>query len=125
MYLKLHSHCACELYYYGRVVVGRAGLRCGGYFVGTVIGFPLMRNPRAFDRSVITLAGLGGLISPEHRGSAFGLFDTVFGISWFLGCTIMGVLYGRSLLALVLFSVAAQVAAAPLLLFANQSPERT
>jgi len=33
---------ACEFYQYGRVVVGRAGLRCGGYFVGTVIGFPLV-----------------------------------------------------------------------------------
>src|SRR5215472_7857939 len=52
VYLKLHSHCACEFYQYGRVVVGRAGLGCGGYFVGTVIGLPLVRNPRALDRSV-------------------------------------------------------------------------
>jgi hypothetical protein len=26
VYLKLHSHRACEFYQYGRVVVGRAGL---------------------------------------------------------------------------------------------------
>ena len=47
VYLKLHSHCACEFYQSGRVMVGRAGLRCGGYFVGTVIRFPLVRNPMA------------------------------------------------------------------------------
>jgi MFS family permease len=70
-------------------------------------------------------AFLGGLVSSEHRGSAYGLFDTVFGAFWFAGSAVLGVLYGYSLLALVIFSVAAQLAATPLLLFANQSPERT
>ena len=34
--------------------MGRAGLGCGGYFVGTVIRFPIVRNRRALDRSAIT-----------------------------------------------------------------------
>lgn len=54
VYLKLYSHCACWLYQYGRVVVERARLRCAGYFVRTAVGYPIVRNPPAPDRSVIT-----------------------------------------------------------------------
>jgi MFS family permease len=60
-------------------------------------------------------AVLAGVVPAEKRGTAFGIFDTGFGLAWFAGSAIMGVLYDRSVLALVLFSVAMQLLALPFL----------
>jgi len=66
-------------------------------------------------------AMLTGVIPAEKRSTAFGLFDTGYGIAWFLGSATMGLLYEKSILALVLFSVVLQLAALPLLFIANKS----
>src|SRR6266702_3658856 len=66
-------------------------------------------------------AMLADVIPPEKRSTAFGLFDTGYGIAWFLGSAAMGLLYDKSILALVLFSVVLQLAALPLLFVANKS----
>ncbi len=43
---------------------------------------------------------------PEHqRARAFGLFSALYGIAWFAGSAAMGLLYDRSLIALVTLSV--------------------
>jgi predicted MFS family arabinose efflux permease len=65
-------------------------------------------------------AMLTGVIPPQKRSTAFGLFDTWYGIAWFLGSAVMGLLYDKSILALVLFSVILQVAAIPVLFVANK-----
>jgi len=50
-----------------------------------------------------------------RRGSAFGTYNAVFGASWFLGSLTMGVLYDLSIVALMFFSMALQLAAIPVL----------
>ena len=65
-------------------------------------------------------AMLTDVIPPEKRSTAFGLFDTGYGIAWFLGSAIMGLLYDKSILAVALFSVILQVAATPILIIANK-----
>ncbi|HXY11337.1 MAG TPA: MFS transporter [Terriglobales bacterium] len=60
-------------------------------------------------------AVLSAVVPSQRRSTAFGVFDTGFGISWFAGSAIMGLLYDRSLAALVAFSVAAQILALPCL----------
>jgi len=65
-------------------------------------------------------AMLTHVIPPQKRGTAFGLFDTGYGIAWFLGSATMGLLYGKSVLAVVLVSVVLQLAALPILFFANK-----
>jgi len=64
---------------------------------------------------------LTNVIPAEKRSTAFGLFDTGYGIAWFLGSAAMGLLYEKSILALVLFSVVLQLAPLPLLFIANKS----
>jgi predicted MFS family arabinose efflux permease len=66
-------------------------------------------------------AMLTGVIPPPKRSTAFGLFDTGYGIAWFLGSAAMGLLYERSILAVVLFSVILQLAAVPVLFIANKN----
>jgi predicted MFS family arabinose efflux permease len=53
------------------------------------------------------------------------VFDTGFGIFWFLGSALMGMLYDRSIPALVAFSMAAQLAALPLLIAVASRARRT
>jgi predicted MFS family arabinose efflux permease len=64
-------------------------------------------------------AMLTGVVPPQKRSTAFGLFDTGYGIAWFLGSATMGLLYDKSIPALVLFSVILQLAAVPILFIAN------
>lgn len=57
-------------------------------------------------------SGIAQVVSMNKRGSAFGTFNGVFGIMWFLGSFALGALYSHSLYALVGLGVAAQLAAA-------------
>jgi predicted MFS family arabinose efflux permease len=65
-------------------------------------------------------AMLTGVIPPQKRSTAFGLFDTGYGIAWFLGSAAMGLLYHKSILAVALFSAVLQLAALPILFVANR-----
>ncbi len=55
------------------------------------------------------------------RGTAFGTFNMSFGIFWFFGSALMGVLYDYSIVAMVIFSVAIQFASIPLLYIVSRS----
>ena len=57
-------------------------------------------------------SGIAQVVSMNKRGGAFGAFNGVYGVAWFLGSAAMGLLYDHSLVALVLFGVLAQLAAA-------------
>ncbi len=61
------------------------------------------------------------VVSMSKRGTAFGAFNGVYGIAWFLGSAAMGLLYHHSLAALVLLGVAAQAASA-VIFFLLQRP---
>jgi MFS family permease len=54
-------------------------------------------------------AAIATLVPRERRARAYGIFFGVFGLTWWVGSTLMGWLYERSLPGLVLFSVAAQL----------------
>jgi len=62
---------------------------------------------------------LSRVIPREKRSTAFGIFDTVFGIAWFAGSAAMGLLYDQSVLAVVIFSVSLQLAALPFFIIAR------
>lgn len=55
------------------------------------------------------------MVPKNKRASAYGIFNTGFGIFWFLGSFLMGVLYDISIPALVVFSIVIQLSAVPLL----------
>ena len=57
-------------------------------------------------------SGISQVVSMNKRGTAFGAFNAAYGILWFVGSVTMGVLYDYSLVALVVFGIAAQLAAA-------------
>jgi hypothetical protein len=62
-------------------------------------------------------AGISQVVSMNKRGTAFGAFNALYGIMWFVGSLVMGKLYdGRLLVALVVFGMVAQLVAAGMFL---------
>jgi MFS family permease len=72
----------------------------------------------------IMKAAVAGMVPMDKRGSAFGIFNAGYGLSWFFGSALMGILYDRSLGALVIFSVVIQLAAIPILLIVASRSDR-
>lgn len=63
----------------------------------------------------IMRAVVANLVQKNKRGTAYGIMNIWFGISWFLGSALMGFLYDVSLVSLIVFSVGIQLAAIPIL----------
>lgn len=57
-------------------------------------------------------SGIAQVVSMNKRGTAFGIFNGVYGVMWFIGSAAMGLLYEKSVIALVVFGVVAQIIAA-------------
>jgi predicted MFS family arabinose efflux permease len=60
------------------------------------------------------------LVPPNKRSTAFGFFDTAFGVAWFAGSWVMGILYDRSIMAVVIVSAGLQLLSLPIWLLAGQ-----
>lgn len=56
-------------------------------------------------------AGVAKIVTEHVRARAFGVFSAIYGVAWFLGSTIEGVLYDTSLLSLVILASGAEIAA--------------
>lgn len=83
----------------------------GWIFVGGAVCWGLgMGAQESIFKAVIAK-----LVPKEGRARAYGSFFALFGLAWWIGSTLMGYLYETSRLALVIFSVAVQAAAAGLL----------
>ena len=63
-------------------------------------------------QDAILRSGIAQVVSMNKRGSAFGAFNGVYGIAWFAGSAVMGVLYDHSIHALVIFGLSLQLVAA-------------
>jgi predicted MFS family arabinose efflux permease len=91
-----------------------------GTSVAALIGMVLWGIGMSAQGSLFQ-AMLTGVIPPQKRSMAFGFFDTGYGIAWFLGSAVMGLLYEKSILAVALFSVCLQLTALPIFLIANKN----
>jgi MFS family permease len=107
----------------GLAVVAGAAVIAAGFaplvFLGgrtaAILGMALWGLGMGAQDSIVR-AAVAEMVPRDRRGSAFGLFDTGYGVCWFLGSALMGILYDRSVGALVGFSVAAQIAAVALII---------
>ncbi len=124
------------------LVFGRLFDRLGLRVVAAAFGAAALFAPLVFLGNLpMALAGLGlwgigmgvqesimraavaGMVPTDKRATAYGLFHTGFGIAWFAGSALMGYLYDHSIMALVIFSVAAQLAAIPLVITASRKQQ--
>jgi MFS family permease len=61
-------------------------------------------------------AVIAHMVPANKRGSAYGIFSTAFGIFWFFGTAMMGILYMYSVSATVIFSLGTQLAGVAILI---------
>jgi len=90
-----------------------------GRFWPTLAGAALWGLGMGVHESIIP-AVVAPMVPSDRRASAYGLFSAAYGVSWFLGSAIIGVLYDRSVAAMVSFCVLTQLAAIPLFLVVKQ-----
>lgn len=81
----------------------------GGYG-WAVFGVLLWGLAEGVHKSVMP-AAVAAMIPAHSRAGAYGLFTTVFGVAWFSGSAVLGVLYDRSIVTLVVVATAAQLLA--------------
>jgi MFS family permease len=72
----------------------------------------------------ILKSAVTSIVPRERRSSGFGIFQTLFGICWFLGSWLMGALYDINPLWLAVFSVAAQALSLPFLFITKRARGR-
>ena len=83
-----------------------------GHFELILVGVALWSIGVSAHESLMR-AIVANMILSDKRGSAYGLFNMRFGIFWFLGSFLMGVIYDISILSVVIFSVLIQLLAVP------------
>ena len=67
----------------------------------------------------IMKSAVSSIVPKEGRSTGFGIFQTAFGLFWFLGSWLCGVLYDANITWMVVFSVAMQVLAVPFYLWSG------
>ena len=83
----------------------------GGFWAG-LAGVVLWGVGTGVQESIIP-AAVARMVSRDRRASAFGIFTGGYGVAWFAGSTVIGVLFGISLPAVVAFAMVSEVAALP------------
>jgi MFS family permease len=63
----------------------------------------------------IVRAAVADLVPPARRAAGYGLFHAGFGVAWAAGSAALGILYDRSLPALIVLSISLQLLSLPLI----------
>ncbi len=84
-----------------------------GNFGLAVIGTLLWGIGMGAQESIMR-AAIGDMSPRDRRATAYGIFNVFYGLSWFAGSSLFGIIYDRSIAAAVVFSVLPQAAAIPL-----------
>ncbi len=78
--------------------------------VSLIIGIVLWGIGMGAQESILK-AVVAKLVPKEKRATGYGIFSSVFGFAWFIGSLLIGLLYSRSVIGIVLFTVVMQLAA--------------
>jgi MFS family permease len=72
-------------------------------------------------QETVMRAALADIIPVAKRGSAYGFFNAVYGLSWFVGSILMGALYSINVFYLVAFSIILELVSVLLLVAVKQA----
>jgi MFS family permease len=88
-----------------------------------VVGMALWGVGMGAQESVMR-AAIAQIAPAERRGTAYGIFNALYGAAWFAGSVLLGALYDWSVLALVAASMLLQAASLPVLLWVVRTSRR-
>jgi MFS family permease len=69
----------------------------------------------------ILKAAVSTMVPKSSRATGYGIFELSFGVFWFLGSWLLGILYDASMAAMIAVSIAAQLAAIPLYVLSTRA----
>jgi MFS family permease len=92
-----------------------------GGFAAAVLGMAFWGVGTGAQESVMR-ATVSQLAPHGRRATAFGIFNAVYGMAWFAGSVVLGVLYDLSMVAVAVVSMALQAAALPVLFWLRGRP---
>lgn len=75
-------------------------------------------------QETVMRAAVAEITPADHRGLAYGFFNTVYGVAWFLGSTAMGALYGLGLPYAIALAVVLELLSLPLLFLVRRAIAR-
>jgi MFS family permease len=90
-----------------------------GGFWAALLGAAVWGLGMGVHESIIP-AAVSPMVSPRRLASAFGMFTAGYGVFWFLGSTVIGILYDVSLPAVIAFCVITQLAAVPVFILVGR-----
>jgi len=95
-----------------------------GSFYVALLGIAIWGASIGAQESIMR-AAVAGMVAQDRRGTAYGIFNTGFGVAWFLGSALLGILYDISRPYVVAFSMAVQFLSIPLLIMVTRlSPHK-
>jgi MFS family permease len=86
----------------------------GGFWLA-LLGAALWGLGMGVHESIVP-AAVAPMVPQQRRASAYGLFTAGYGVAWFLGSVPIGILYDRSVPAMIIFCIALQLIAIPIFL---------
>lgn len=75
-----------------------------------ILGIVLWGVGMGAEESIMKSA-VASIVPKNMRSTGFGVFETVFGVAWFLGSWLLGVLYDRNIRVMVIVSFVSQILA--------------
>jgi predicted MFS family arabinose efflux permease len=81
-------------------------------FWPAVVGTALWGLGMGVHESIVP-AAVAPMVPPRRRASAYGLFTAVYGLFWFIGSALIGILYDRSIAATIAFCGVLELGALP------------
>jgi len=92
-----------------------------GGFNLALVGMTLWGIGMGAQESIMR-AAIAEMVPMNRRSTAYGIFNAGFGLFWFLGSALMGVLYDVSIPFLIIFSVVMQLASIPFFVLIRRRP---
>ena len=92
-----------------------------GDFYLALVGMALWGVGMGAQESIMR-AAIAGMVPMDRRSTAYGIFNAGFGLFWFLGSALMGILYDISVPSLIVFSMVMQLASVPLFFLIRKEP---
>jgi len=91
-------------------------------YLGIISGIILWGMVMGVQETIMR-AAIADMTPIEVRGTAYGIFNTAYGLAWFAGTSLMGVLYGISIRYIFIFTLIAELVAAVFLFLSLYKPK--
>jgi hypothetical protein len=96
----------------------------GGSNLALLVGIAMWGIGMGAQETILK-AAVANIVPKASRATGYGIFESVFGIFWFLGSWLLGALYDVNISLMIAVSLGAQLLALPLYYLSAKSAAQT